>query len=1354
MLGAMQIAASAATQKQDGIEAELTAGVSGGNAVNAQLKLSNTNKFDLENIGIEYEVPAGYSIGSSRSSVALLKGGESVSLNVQYDSLNAEPETTTAQQTQTTAQQSTAASSSQSTAASTSRQNASSTKTGDDFPLALLAGIALASGAAACICIRKKGGKKMLSLILCAAICGSAAGNLNVLRSNAAEQGAERSFTVTETVLNGSEEIRISVTITYQYPDGETETENISFKLDDTMYDSKTDTYYLFDEKKMLSGLIRNHDHIASVSYSITDRNDKELMGGKLEPSESWKIENLGLIVGENTVTVTVQYEDETAESETVTINNLCEKNMDPLNVDKRDTDNDGVLNFIEELYHTDPDRPDTDADRLSDYDEMAVFGTDPTLKDTDKNGVTDDLEDHDNDQLTNYEEIYEYETDPLAVDSDNDELTDYEELKEHHTDPNESDTDQDGAADGWEIQNGFDPAVKNDDFGDADPFGQSSDTVVMEDGTEVTPVLDDGIFNETMQGYLGMPPFNVDLKDNESTTLKIPYDKNKVEEDDTVTFYVVDWLTQQVRPIPTEISPDGIATARITENGMYILLSRRDLADVWKNDIRPASESGWADGNMDVVFVIDRSASMNENDPMNVRKEVVKRFINKLRPLDRAAIVQFTAVAETIIRLTDNKEALGNAVDGIQNSDGGGGCINTDKTAGTNGAAGIRNALDALQNSNAANKLIVFLTDGADTTTPENYTYADLEEEAKGNVKIHTIGLVGEGSVNTDLLKEIADATGGNYYLATLSDEQRPEIEPEQLENPEKMLNLEDVYSDIESMTIDRANDSNGDGITDYYTRLLCDGRIVTTTGRRVFGNASYDDVQNVMHDYDGDGLRNDEEIEIVETDEGVYVKVHSYPDTDDSDGDHLSDFREKNDYGTSPLKKNRYVYQDDVNWAVHNENFVANKFVRMYEDSILKYPMHQNVLIGNIFYGTSYSMTTLYEFALLDYFDQINQTMYDQIWFDISCMQTKDLFMAALLETKKDFDAVVKSDTEKAEKLRTINDFLTKLCDLAGITVSAVQSEREVHGLTEEALKQTISNLERYIATHDGEWVHLEQSATESFEEFERYRHTLAAECKAYKDELGYAYDGLRTTSNVNAAAEHLDKVGIMLTVALAMKHGVDNITAYNEMISKLEVIRENVYILDSVIAGTDNRHLKRAASNIKDDLNSQYTTNSQKIMNFLAGSSYEIDAFETLIGESIHVKIGQLGEVGAAIELARTFGNTVFNASDVAQATSKLYAITKTSNIVAARYNEYLNAGNAVGSNGIWVFYSDNSDAGVQRMVNLLSARSAAEKQMITRNEAHSFLTEWLFKDKLYPNDKCDENIAECQHLINMY
>ena len=115
------------------------------------------------------------------------------------------------------------------------------------------------------------------------------------------------------------------------------------------------------------------------------------------------------------------------------------------------DEDNDTMDDNWEMLYFGNLDQNETtdaDGDLLLDIEEY-TYETNPTDTDTDADGLTDK------------EEISTYNTNPNNPDSDGDGLSDGEEVNTYHTDPNNADTDDDGVSDGEEVANGTDPLKK-----------------------------------------------------------------------------------------------------------------------------------------------------------------------------------------------------------------------------------------------------------------------------------------------------------------------------------------------------------------------------------------------------------------------------------------------------------------------------------------------------------------------------------------------------------------------------------------------------------------------------------------------------------------------------------------------------------------------------------------------------------------------------------------------------------------------------------------------------------------------------------------------------------------------------
>ncbi|TWO33837.1 VWA domain-containing protein [Seonamhaeicola sediminis] len=185
----------------------------------------------------------------------------------------------------------------------------------------------------------------------------------------------------------------------------------------------------------------------------------------------------------------------------------------------------------------------------------------------------------------------------------------------------------------------------------------------------------------------------------------------------------------------------------------------------------------------IDIVMAIDVSASMLAKDLLPNRlealKDVAEEFI-KGRPNDRIGLVEYAGESYTKTPITSDKAIVLRSLKEIQ--------YNNIIEGGTAIGMGLATAVNRLKDSKAKSKVIILLTDGENNAGfIDPITASGLAEEY--GIKTYTIGLGTNGmalspirqlpngsfqysriqvNIDEELLKEIAQATGGKYFRAT----------------------------------------------------------------------------------------------------------------------------------------------------------------------------------------------------------------------------------------------------------------------------------------------------------------------------------------------------------------------------------------------------------------------------------------------------------------------------------------------------------------------------------------------------------------------------------------------------------
>ena len=182
----------------------------------------------------------------------------------------------------------------------------------------------------------------------------------------------------------------------------------------------------------------------------------------------------------------------------------------------------------------------------------------------------------------------------------------------------------------------------------------------------------------------------------------------------------------------------------------------------------------------IDIIFAMDVSTSMLardfEPDRLIAAKDIAIEFIAQ-RPSDRMGIVVFAGESYTQCPLTTDRATLINLMKEVQTD------LIEDGTAIGNGLA---TAVARMMDSDAPSRVVILLTDGVNNSG-EVAPQTAAEIARTYGVRVYTIGVGANGmapypvmtpwgvemqkvqvEIDEDLLKGIADATGGRYFRAT----------------------------------------------------------------------------------------------------------------------------------------------------------------------------------------------------------------------------------------------------------------------------------------------------------------------------------------------------------------------------------------------------------------------------------------------------------------------------------------------------------------------------------------------------------------------------------------------------------
>ena len=206
----------------------------------------------------------------------------------------------------------------------------------------------------------------------------------------------------------------------------------------------------------------------------------------------------------------------------------------------------------------------------------------------------------------------------------------------------------------------------------------------------------------------------------------------------------------------------------------------------------------------IDIAMVFDVSGSMQSVDFVPNRFEVARATIDNFvaeRTNDRISLVIFAGMAYTRIPLTLDHNVVRESLAGVTTAS-----VNQDGTA--IGMA-ISVGLNRLRNSTATSKIMILLTDGDNNAGEiDPLTASNLAQEL--GIKVYTIGVGSDtlilpvdvfgqtqytqypGGFDEELLKQIAERTGGRYFRA---------------EDPEALAQVFETINQLETTEFDDDN-------------------------------------------------------------------------------------------------------------------------------------------------------------------------------------------------------------------------------------------------------------------------------------------------------------------------------------------------------------------------------------------------------------------------------------------------------------------------------------------------------------------------------------------------------------------
>ena len=233
------------------------------------------------------------------------------------------------------------------------------------------------------------------------------------------------------------------------------------------------------------------------------------------------------------------------------------------------------------------------------------------------------------------------------------------------------------------------------------------------------------------------------------------PTDAVRIEE--LINYFNYDFSqAKRVANAPFLVSTETVAAPWRTANRIIKVAIKADDPTITKQSALPPAN---------LVFLVDVSGSMSDNDKLPLVKSSLKMLTKQLRTQDTISIVTYAGRTQVTLPATkgsDTDKILA-AIDSL------------DASGSTNGEAAIKLAYQQAKihyKKDGINRILM-MTDG-----DFNVGVSDVDEmldiirrERDSGVSISTFGF-GEGNLNDHMMEQVADNGNGNYsYIDSLSE-------------------------------------------------------------------------------------------------------------------------------------------------------------------------------------------------------------------------------------------------------------------------------------------------------------------------------------------------------------------------------------------------------------------------------------------------------------------------------------------------------------------------------------------------------------------------------------------------------